>query len=343
VEAESLATGIALSADHPNTHQAQLIRAQVQRGRGDDARKTIDLLQQRFPGSTYPLWLRVEAMTGLQDLPAAERAIADFALASRTLLDKTRAANAQTQLSLTEGRLADAERFQRQANGFNDERGLRGISLRRALNLPLSTLRLRGDTTAALDQLAAILRQYPLDSIAPLDRPGARVALVYAMAGRLADARKTLTQYESYVPEGYRRAEWEWYQARGWIALLAGDGAGAAKTLISGRTARFCHDCGFGDEAIAWERAGQMDSARAAYERAVAPGSIWKAARGDPLSLAPSLKRLGELYEDRGDKAKALESYGRFIEVWKNADIVLQPQVREVKSRMAKLAGEGSR
>jgi hypothetical protein len=62
---------------------------------------------------------------------------------------------------------------------------------------------------------------------------------------------------------------------------------------------------------------------------------------GDQWALGPSLKRLGELYETRGDKPKALEYYGRFVELWKEADPVLQPAVREVRGRMAALAGEG--
>jgi hypothetical protein len=57
--------------------------------------------------------------------------------------------------------------------------------------------------------------------------------------------------------------------------------------------------------------------------------------------LAPSFKRLGEVYESRGDRQRALENYGKFVELWKEADPELQPALREVKVRMAGLAGEG--
>jgi hypothetical protein len=66
-----------------------------------------------------------------------------------------------------------------------------------------------------------------------------------------------------------------------------------------------------------------------------------KSARGDAWGLAPSLKRLGELYEARGDRQRALEYYGRFVALWKDADPALQPAVREVRGRMGQLAGEG--
>ena len=55
---------------------------------------------------------------------------------------------------------------------------------------------------------------------------------------------------------------------------------------------------------------------------------------------ARAFRRLGELYEEKGQKQKALDYYGRFVDLWQKADPALQPQVREVKDRMAKLAGE---
>jgi len=60
----------------------------------------------------------------------------------------------------------------------------------------------------------------------------------------------------------------------------------------------------------------------------------------DSYGRAPTFKRLGELYEARGDRAKALESYGRFVDLWKSADPELQPLVRDVRARMARLASE---
>ena len=52
------------------------------------------------------------------------------------------------------------------------------------------------------------------------------------------------------------------------------------------------------------------------------------------------LKRLGELYEARGNREQAVEYYGRFVELWKDADPELQPLVRHVQQRMVRLAGE---
>jgi len=59
-----------------------------------------------------------------------------------------------------------------------------------------------------------------------------------------------------------------------------------------------------------------------------------------PYVLGPTYRHLGEMYETRGDRAKALKYYGDFVDLWRDADAVLQPQVQDVRQRMAGLAGE---
>ena len=57
----------------------------------------------------------------------------------------------------------------------------------------------------------------------------------------------------------------------------------------------------------------------------------------DATFLALALRRLAELYDNKGDAQKALSYYARFVELWKNADPDLQPQVRKARARMAEL------
>jgi hypothetical protein len=58
----------------------------------------------------------------------------------------------------------------------------------------------------------------------------------------------------------------------------------------------------------------------------------------DPTLLAAIYKRLGELYEAKGDRPNAASYYSKFVELWKNADPDLQPRVTEVKNRLARLS-----
>jgi hypothetical protein len=82
----------------------------------------------------------------------------------------------------------------------------------------------------------------------------------------------------------------------------------------------------------------QPDSAVAAYEAlATVPDPT---PGGRQLFLARALRRLGELYEAKGDRTKAADYYSRFIDLWREADPDLQPQVAKVKQRLAEVTGE---
>ena len=87
--------------------------------------------------------------------------------------------------------------------------------------------------------------------------------------------------------------------------------------------------------AQAFDLGGKPDSAIASFERMLStPDPIPTV---DQLFRAATYKRLGELYETKGDTAKAESNYQKFIELWKDADPELQPKVREVKDRLLRL------
>lgn len=90
---------------------------------------------------------------------------------------------------------------------------------------------------------------------------------------------------------------------------------------------------------------GNLDSALVAFERAItvrwADGQPWTERLVSEYEWLPiAYRRLGELYEQRGDSENALRYYNEFVELWKNADPVLQAQVEDVRQRIARLVGE---
>ena len=78
------------------------------------------------------------------------------------------------------------------------------------------------------------------------------------------------------------------------------------------------------------------DSAIATYERYVAATYPDQFA-SDARELARTYKQLGELYEAKGDTKRAIQRYGDFVELWKDADPELQPKVTEVRERIVRL------
>ena len=82
-----------------------------------------------------------------------------------------------------------------------------------------------------------------------------------------------------------------------------------------------------------------MDEALAAYEQAANAPAFGRLGQTS-FTLPRTYQRLGELYEERGDRAKALEYYNRLLDLWKDADPELQPVVRDVRARVGRLAQE---
>jgi tetratricopeptide (TPR) repeat protein len=85
----------------------------------------------------------------------------------------------------------------------------------------------------------------------------------------------------------------------------------------------------------AHDRAGRPDSAIAYFERFVSRRT------GEMYLMTPYTprvhRRLGELYENRNEDAKAVEHYNTFLEYWKDAEPVFQPDVQEVRRRVDRL------
>jgi tetratricopeptide (TPR) repeat protein len=339
-EAEALIVPGIRASPEPGNMMMQLLFAQLMQGHDEDVRTTLDTMARIGPDLPMYVRARGAALAVLGDYDGAERAFAELGRNTNAdPADLSSAHQALARVARIRGRLAEAERHTRMDMEVSEERGLPGVMLADAADLAREALVFRGDSAGALRILEAALAEHPLDSVPALDRPGTQVALVYALAGRREQARRLLAAFESEVPEGVRRGRWEWYRARGWLALMDGRPQDALSAFVQGRPASTCARCGAWDEGVAYERAGPPDSALAAYQRAVGRDGHWKN-QADQWGLASSLKRLGELYEARGDRARALKYYGRFVELWKEADPVLQPAVREVRGRMAALAGE---
>ena len=212
--------------------------------------------------------------------------------------------------------------------------------LQTAARLTLMTAALPSKGAAAAP-LAEAMARYPLASVDPLDRPYSSIVLAFARAGRLEEARRLLREYETVVPAGLRATDSLRWWAIGAVAEAEHRDADALAAWRGGyEQSGVCAVCGLFEIAGSMERLGQPDSALTAYERLVTRPAVQSAVQYESFTLAPSHQRLGELYQAKGDRKKAADYYGRFVDLYQRADPELQPAVRDVRERLGRLAQE---
>ncbi|HEX9895514.1 MAG TPA: tetratricopeptide repeat protein, partial [Gemmatimonadales bacterium] len=200
---------------------------------------------------------------------------------------------------------------------------------------------LLGRLEAARRRLVTALKEHPLDSLPPAGRPYALVVVAFLQARAGDQARELLQQYQRAGQAGGEESSGDLDWAEGMMALSDGRHAEAIERLRSAARRWGCRMCAQVPIGQAFDRLGQADSALAAYEEYASRQMYWN--MGQEVDLAPTYVRLGELYEARGDRARALEYYGKFIDMWKNADAELQPRVAEIRRRVGELAREPAR
>jgi tetratricopeptide (TPR) repeat protein len=156
-----------------------------------------------------------------------------------------------------------------------------------------------------------------------LDRPYPELVDVYASAGDPEQARVYLSAYERANEKPDRNFQNRRHAARGRIALAEGRPADAIAEY------RLVDDEMHIPLALAYERAGQPDSAIAFYERFV--NRFGFRLLGD-TDLGHAYERLGVLYEAQGDADRSVYYYGKLIDLWEGADAELQPRVEAARS-----------
>lgn len=110
----------------------------------------------------------------------------------------------------------------------------------------------------------------------------------------------------------------------------------AADTAYDGAPTA-CATCITARLARAYDLAGRTDDAIREFENYLNSTYARRGPSSDPQFLGGAYKRLGELYEAKGDREKAAGYYTKFVELWKDADPELQPKVQEARRRLARL------
>jgi len=240
------------------------------------------------------------------------------------------------------GRLREADSIAVEARARNAARGARvgaGMAIRQALD----DAWLRGQNARAIARLDSVIRAHPLGPDAPAGQ-WLDAANTYALAGAPDRARALLTQYDAAAArDSVDRQAWRGQRlyTEGAIALAEKRTEDAIRTfrrmdVDTDGLPISCDYCLSLVLARAYDQANNADSTIAHLERYLSTTATTRI-NPDTWMLGPAHKRLGELYEARGDMKKAERHYAAFVELWKHADPDLQPKVAEVRTRLERV------
>jgi tetratricopeptide (TPR) repeat protein len=226
----------------------------------------------------------------------------------------------------------------RESGEINVRRGVTTAGYGVAVSLATREIMLGDRNDGALRILDSVTARYPLDSIPVASRPYLNLAISYARAGNVARAESLEREYERVTPEVLKRNDPERLIARAMIQAASGKQAEAIASFRAFQEDQGCQICWLNEVARAFEEMGQADSALVAYETLVTTPTAGPSGRDN--TFPPAYRRLGELYEAKGDVKKALEYYGKFVDLWRDADAELQPRVADVRKRIAELTAK---
>jgi eukaryotic-like serine/threonine-protein kinase len=179
-----------------------------------------------------------------------------------------------------------------------------------------------------------------LDDLAPANHWHFFRANVLAMAGAADEADAVMRAFDEEVPIEHHASFWlRNASARSLILIVQGEPGAAIELLEEFRARRGCAICHA--ERMGWALAetGRLEEAAAEWEAALTwtdrtHAFIWHL--GQNLWVQ---QRIGPLYEELGDTARAAAHYSRLADQWRDADPELQPLVRHARERITALAG----
>jgi tetratricopeptide (TPR) repeat protein len=311
--------------------------AQAAQGALSRADSTLALWERKSPGDPSMKAARVLASTWRHDFAEAERRAHERVATASTTFWKDLAAGDLASIESTQGHLARSEADIHDAEAIDESAGAMGLYFSRVAQLAQMDLRHQVRVSQALAELSEARTKHPFGPIDPTERQYPQLAVAYALGGKIDDARSLMDEYARSVPQQMQKADPIRYEALGNIALAQGRFDEALKNFQQMRVGNPCAICGKFEIAQTFAKLGQPDSALAYYDQYVSGGDAFRV-RVDADHLAAAYQRLGELYEAKGDRAKAREYYAKLLDLWKTADPELQPIVKDTKERVARLS-----
>ena len=322
-----------------------------QRGSADDREVAIERLRQADPGFVL---LVVGNLVWFENLSGAARAARIFTDAANQSEFRARGYIELAQIDLAQGKWRAAQANLDAAELLDPSDALEY----RALLSAAPFLETRADELRALRETLERWDPKGPPAGAPTNpwitphegvHPHIRLYLLGLLSARLGDQEKS-AQYADELAslggneEAVAVAKHLSWCVRAHIDVVAENQEAALEKLELGRL-----------RGASWEKSGCSAFYSQVYERYMraevlrAMGqnpdalrwyeTVSKQSSFDVVYLAPSYLRRAEIYEQLGEKKKAIEHYRRFLELWKECDPELRPTFEKAQISLARLEG----
>lgn len=323
----------AATLDTSATSVGNLAMKYLKARRIDEADSVVSFLRVRYPTDHRVVWMPVLVAVHREDYEAAE-SLAREAIESADGVGRVGALWALHGVLKTTGRLREADDVAARAARLAGDLGFPGSEYDVVWPRFWTHVVVQDDHDAARREIERVLAAAPLEELAPLNRPYLGLAELFARLGDAPRARELITAFKDAVPNA-PRARWEDDEqlVEAHLALAAGrwDDAVAGYEAWA-RLEPGCLDCMAYALAVAHDSAGRADTALALYEKEIdrtGPRRL----RQRSTTLGPTLGRIAELYEERGELDRAAAYYSRLADLWADADPELQPRVEWARAR----------
>ena len=334
-EAEALLRRqVAADSSRPNAW-INLVSVLAGQGKLGEARNITRQVAARFPTMASPpiLLASLQLLTERPDSAAAIVAGMEKTLPA-TPENRIATLNIKAAVEALRGHIAATRSLSRAAVPIAVQLGAQFTPYDTALAFATEDVWFLGDTAGGRRRLDAALAALPLGAMEPAQRPYLQVASLQALLGRTAAARAVLAERDAAIRDSatVRKERARRETALGDILLFEKKYDAAIAQYRKGEETR-CPVCSLPSLGYAYDLLGQRDSTIAIYERYRASADLSRVNQ-DPIFLAGIHKRLGELYEAKGDAKRAIDSFQRFVDLWGTADAPLQPRVRDARARL---------